>query len=256
MRAHEDTLAVTGVRRSADRASRRRCDGAPAATFSPVSRFLAAIYDGFMCETERACLGAWRDELLGGLAGEVAEVGAGTGANLPHYPSPVTRLTLLEPDRAMRKHLVARRAADPGRAQKIDIADAPAEALPFGDASLDAVVGTLVLCTVRDPARVLAEVRRVLKPGGAYVFLEHGAADEGSPRLWWQRRLEPAWGLIADGCRLTRRADEALAMAGFRIETSRRESMRKAWPIMRPTIRGVARPVRVPATPDGRPRVG
>ena len=206
-----------------------------------MSRFLAAIYDGFMCETERACLVAWRAELLGGLAGAVAEVGAGTGINLPHYPPAVTELTLAEPDRSMRKHLSARRSTEPCRAQRVEVLDAPAEALPFGDASLDAVVGTLVLCTVRDPAAVLAEVRRVLKPGGAYVFIEHGAAEEGSSRLWWQRRIEPAWGLIADGCRLTRRADEAIARAGLRIETSRRESMQKAWPIMRPTIRGVAR---------------
>ena len=206
-----------------------------------MSRFLAAIYDGFMRESERACLGAWRAELLGGLAGAVAEVGAGTGINLPHYPSAVTELTLAEPDRAMRQHLSARRSAEPCRAQRVEIVDAPAEVLPFGDASLDAVVGTLVLCTVRDPAAVLAEVRRVLKPGGAYVFIEHGAAEEGSSRLRWQRWIEPAWGVIADGCRLTRRADEAIARAGLRIETSRRESMQKAWPVMRPTIRGVAR---------------
>jgi ubiquinone/menaquinone biosynthesis C-methylase UbiE len=208
-----------------------------------MSRFLAAVYDGFMRETERACLGAWRTELLRGLAGEVAEVGAGTGLNLPHYPSAVTRLTLAEPDRAMRRHLAARHSLEPGRAQRVDVVDAPGERLPFADASLDAVVGTLVLCTVRDPSVVLAEVRRVLKPGGAYVFLEHGPAEPGSSRLRWQRRIEPAWRILADGCRLTRRADTALEAAGFHIESSRRESMRKAWPVMRPTIRGIARSV-------------
>jgi ubiquinone/menaquinone biosynthesis C-methylase UbiE len=207
-----------------------------------MSRLLAAIYDGFMRETERACLGAWRAELLGALTGEVAEVGAGTGINLPHYPPSVTRLTLAEPDRAMRRHLSARRSTEPGRAQQVDIVDAPAETLPFADASLDAVVGTLVLCTVRDPSAVLAEVRRVLKPGGAYVFIEHGAAEEGSTRLWWQRRIEPVWSVLADGCHLTRRADVALEAAGLRIESSRRESMQKASSILRPTIRGVARP--------------
>jgi ubiquinone/menaquinone biosynthesis C-methylase UbiE len=207
-----------------------------------MSRLLAAIYDGFMRETERACLGAWRTELLGGLTGEVAEVGAGTGINLAYYPASVTRLTMAEPDRSMRKHLAARRSTDPGLARRVEIVDAPAEALPFPDASLDAVVGTLVLCTVRDPAAVLAEVRRVLKPGGAYVFIEHGPAEEGSTRLRWQRRIEPVWHVLADGCHLTRRADEALEAAGLRIETSRRESMQKAWPILRPTIRGVARP--------------
>jgi ubiquinone/menaquinone biosynthesis C-methylase UbiE len=206
-----------------------------------MSRFLAAVYDGYMRGAEDACLGAWRSELLGGLSGEVVEVGAGTGINLRHYPPTVTHLSLAEPDRAMRKHLTARRALEPGQARRVDILDAAAERLPFPDASVDAVVGTLVLCTVRDPSVVLAEVRRVLRPGGVYVFLEHGAAEQGSSRLRWQRRLEPAWRILADGCRLTRRADEALEAAGFRIESSRRESMRKAWPVMRPTIRGIAR---------------
>jgi ubiquinone/menaquinone biosynthesis C-methylase UbiE len=206
-----------------------------------MSRFLAAVYDGFMRETERACLSAWRSELLHDLAGDVAEVGAGTGLNLPHYPPSVTRLLLAEPDRAMRQRLAARRSLEPGRPRRVDIVDARAERLPFANASLDAVVGTLVLCTVRDPSVVLAEVRRVLKPGGAYVFLEHGPAEPGSSRLRWQRRIEPAWRVLVDGCRLTRRADQALEAAGFRIESSRRESMRKTWPILRPTIRGIAR---------------
>lgn len=208
-----------------------------------MSRLLAALYDGFMRETERECLGAWREELLSGLAGDVAEVGAGTGLNLAHYPQSVARLTLAEPDRAMRRHLEARQSTAPGRVQEVDIVDAPAEALPFPDGSLDAVVGTLVLCSVRDPAVVLAEVRRVLKPGGAFVFLEHGPAAEGSRRLWWQQRIEPVWASVVDGCHLTRRADESIEAAGLRIETSQRESMRKAWPILRPTVRGVARRV-------------
>jgi len=208
-----------------------------------MSRLMAALYDGFMRETERECLGAWREELLSGLAGDVAEVGAGTGLNLGHYPRSVTHLTLVEPDASMRRHLEARRSTAPHRVQEVDIVGAPAEALPFPDASLDAVVGTLVLCSVRDPAAVLAEVRRVLKPGGAFVFLEHGPAAEGSRRLWWQQRIEPVWAAVVDGCHLTRRADESIEAAGLRIETSQRESMRKAWPILRPTVRGVARRV-------------
>ena len=208
-----------------------------------MSRLMAALYDGFMRETERECLGAWREELLSGLAGDVAEVGAGTGLNLGHYPRSVTHLTLVEPDASMRRHLEARRSAEPRRVQEVDIVAAPAEALPFPDASLDAVVGTLVLCSVRDPAVVLAEVRRVLKPGGAFAFLEHGPAAEGSRRLWWQQRIEPVWAAVVDGCHLTRRADESIEAAGLRIETSQRESMRKAWPILRPTVRGVARRV-------------
>jgi ubiquinone/menaquinone biosynthesis C-methylase UbiE len=206
-----------------------------------MSRLIAALYDRFMRETERECLGAWREELLSDLTGNVAEIGAGTGLNLPHYPRSVAHLTMAEPDPAMRKYLVKRRADAVVRAREVDIVDASAERLPFPDASLDAVVGTLVLCSVADPPGVLAEVRRVLKPGGAYVFLEHGPAEEGTPRLRWQRRLDPLWSFLMAGCHLTRRSDVAIEAAGLRMETSQRESMRKAWPILRPTLRGVAR---------------
>jgi ubiquinone/menaquinone biosynthesis C-methylase UbiE len=204
---------------------------------------MAALYDGFMRETERECLGAWREELLSGLTGDVAEIGAGTGLNLPHYPKAVAHLTMVEPDPAMRKYMVRRCSSAVVRPTDVDIVDAPAEKLPFPDASLDAVVGTLVLCSVGDPSAVLAEVRRVLKPGGAYVFLEHGPAPEGTPRLRWQRRLEPLWSSLMAGCHLTRRSDASIEAAGLRVETSQRESMRKAWPILRPTVRGVARRV-------------
>jgi ubiquinone/menaquinone biosynthesis C-methylase UbiE len=206
-----------------------------------MSRLLASLYDGFMRETERECLGAWREELLSRIAGNVAEIGAGTGLNLPHYPKTVAHLTMIEPDSAMRRYLVRRRSSERVRAGEVDIIDAPAEKLPFPDASLDAVVGTLVLCSVGDPSAVLTEVRRVLKPGGAYVFLEHGPAEEGTPRLRWQRRLEPLWAFLVAGCHLTRRSDAAIEAAGLQIETSQRESMRKAWPILRPTVRGLAR---------------
>jgi ubiquinone/menaquinone biosynthesis C-methylase UbiE len=194
-----------------------------------------------MRKAERGSLGAWREQLLSGLAGEVAEVGAGTGVNVPYYPASVSHVTLAEPDAEMRKRLAARLGSRDVRARSIDVVDAPAETLPFANGSLDAVVGTLVLCTVRDPLAVLAEVRRVLRPGGTYVFLEHGPAPEGSARLRLQHLVEPAWSRLAQGCRLTRRADEALAAAGFLIETSRRESMRGAFPILRPTMRGLAR---------------
>jgi ubiquinone/menaquinone biosynthesis C-methylase UbiE len=206
-----------------------------------MSWLFARFYDPFMRKAEAGCLGAWRQELLANLEGEVAELGAGTGVNLPYYPASVRRLTLTEPDAQMRSRLAQRRASSNGRVPSVEIAGAAADALPFPDRSLDAVVGTLVLCTVPDPAAVLREVRRVLKPGGAYVFLEHGPAEEGSARLRWQRRLEPAWRVFAEGCNLTRKADASLEAAGFRIEGKQHESMRGAWPILRPTVRGLAR---------------
>jgi SAM-dependent methyltransferase len=207
-----------------------------------MSWLVAALYDTIMGPPERACVAAWRAELLSPLTGDVLEIGAGTGYNVPHYPPSIARLTLAEPDRAMRAKLAAasRGVARSGPASCASIVGASALSLPFPDGSFDAVVGTLVLCTIPDPGAALAEVRRVLRPGGRYVFLEHGAAEEGSARLRWQRRLEPAWSLAADGCHLTRRAPDLIANAGLAIEQSRSESMRKALPFLRPTVRGFA----------------
>ena len=208
-----------------------------------MSWLVAALYDRVMGPPERACVSGWRKELLGTIAGNVLEIGAGTGYNVPHYPATVGRLTLAEPDGAMRKRLAVMCESGESLAarDRITIADATAEALPFADASFDAVVGTFVLCTVKSPAAVLSEVRRVLKPSGAYLFLEHGAAAESSARLRWQRALEPVWRVAADGCHLTRRADQAIADAGLVIESLQRESMRRAAPFLRPTVRGIAR---------------
>jgi ubiquinone/menaquinone biosynthesis C-methylase UbiE len=203
-----------------------------------MSWLVATLYDSIMGPPERACVAAWRAELLSPLTGDVLEIGAGTGYNLPHYPPSIARLTLAEPDRAMRAKLDA---ASRGLARAgASIVDASAQSLPFPDASFDAVVGTLVLCTIPDPRAALAEVRRVLRKGGRYVFLEHGAAEEGSARLRMQRWLEPAWRLAADGCHLTRRAGDLITQAGLGIAEARSESMRKALPFLRPTVRGFA----------------
>jgi ubiquinone/menaquinone biosynthesis C-methylase UbiE len=195
-----------------------------------------------MRRSERACLQEWRRELLAGTSGAVLEVGAGTGANVPYYPPAVERLLLTDPDPHMLARL-ERPLAALRRPAKVE--SAVADRLPFPDASFDFVVGTLVLCSVPDPAAALAEIRRVLRPDGAFVFLEHVAADEddegGARRLAWQRRIEPLWSRFADGCRLTRRTDAAIEAAGFSFESLTRASMRRALPFLRPTIRGLAR---------------
>ncbi len=210
-----------------------------------MSWFFATVYDPFMRRTEKACLAEWRDALLSPLGGSILEIGAGTGANLGHYPRRLLRargktaderLVLTEPDAHMLEHL--RKRPETG---EIEIERASSDALPFPDESFDAVVSTLVLCSVPDVDRTLAEIRRVLKPGGALVFLEHVAADEASRRRRWQRRLEPLWSKLADGCHLTRETDKSIAKAGFMFETLERESMRKSLPIVRPTVRGIAR---------------
>lgn len=201
-----------------------------------MGRFLAFIYDGMMSKMEKAGLREWRRDLLGGLGGDVLEVGAGTGANLEAYPAAVTKLVLAEPDRFMRRRLERAAAKRPGAA----VSDASLDGLDFPDASFDAVVCTLVLCSVSDPARALAEVRRVLRPGGRFIFLEHVAAAPGG-RLKWQRRFEPLWRRIFNGCHLTRDTAATIEAAGLQIERLEREDMRKAVPLVRPSIRGVAR---------------
>ncbi len=203
-----------------------------------MSWFLASIYDRFMRRSEDGGLGAWRAELLGALEGSVLEVGAGTGANLPHYPAGLARLVLAEPDRHMRR-LLLRRVA--GQDRPVEVIDAPVERLPFPGATFDAVVVTLVLCSVARLDTALREIRRVLKPGGRLVFMEHVAATDRPRRLAWQRLLEPFWLRISGNCHLTRRTDEAIRAAGFELERLTRESMRKALPWVRPSVRGVAR---------------
>ena len=199
-----------------------------------MSWLMAAVYDRFMRVSEEACLGKWRAELLRDLAGEVLEVGAGTGSTLGLYPKAVTRLVMCEPDPHMRRRLLTKRGT-------IEVSDAPAEKLPFENDSFDAVVCSLVLCSVRDQRSALSEIARVLKPGGKLVFLEHVAADGKPERLKWQGRIEPVWKHLMGNCHLTRRTEAAIAAAGLSIESIQRESIRKALPIVRPSIRGVAR---------------
>jgi ubiquinone/menaquinone biosynthesis C-methylase UbiE len=202
-----------------------------------MSWWFAPFYDGFMRRSEEACVGAWRKELLENVSGEVLDVGAGTGANLPFFSASVEHVVATEPDRSMAKRLRARAKGAP---VPVEVIEAAAEQLPFADESFDAVVSTLVLCTVDDLECSLSEIRRVLRPRGKLVFLEHVAADDPA-RFRWQRRFEPLWRAVAGGCHVTRRTHEAIERAGFTIESLERESVRKALPIVRPSVRGVAR---------------
>ena len=204
-----------------------------------MSWLMAAVYDRFMQGSEQACLADWRAELLRELSGAVLEIGAGTGVTLPHYPKSVTRLVLCEPDPHMRRKLEQKRAA--AGAARVEVSDASIESLSFAEGSFDAVVCSLVLCSVKDQRAALAEIARVLKPGGRLVFLEHVAAEGKPARLKWQRRIEPVWKHLMGNCHLTRRTEAAIAAAGFHIERIQRESIRKALPIVRPSIRGLAR---------------
>lgn len=175
-------------------------------------RSYAAAYDRVLASAERAGLARRRRDLLGGLAGHVVEIGAGTGANLAAYGPGVEHLTLLEPSAPMADQLRARAATSGGETR---IIEAPGEALPLADASVDAVVSTLVLCTVDDLDRTLAEVERVLRPGGRFVFIEHVAGDGRTATL--QRLLAGPWRVFAQGCRLRRDPRAALAARGWDV---------------------------------------
>lgn len=202
---------------------------------------MAAVYDRMMRRVEGAGLGEWRRELLGSLSGVVLEIGAGTGANLGHYPASVERLVLTEPDRFMRARL--QRAVGGGRPHgvAVEVVEASAERLPFPDNGFDAVVGTLVLCSVPDPTAALAEVRRVLRPGGRLVFIEHVAASDRPTLARWQRRVEPVWKRVAGGCHLTRPTEALIAAAGLEPGTVDSARMPKGPALLGPVVRGAAR---------------
>jgi ubiquinone/menaquinone biosynthesis C-methylase UbiE len=141
---------------------------------------------------------ALRKELLADVGGEVLEVGFGTGLNLAHYPRHVRRITTVDPNTGMNK-LARRRVA--GSGIDVDQRTLRGEDLPFGDGTFDCVVSTWTLCSIPEVGRALAEVYRVLKPGGRFVFLEHGLSHDAGVRMW-QRRLNPIQRVLGDGCRL------------------------------------------------------
>lgn len=199
---------------------------------------MALLYDPVLGIIERRGMSRWRAELLSAARGRVLEIGAGTGLNLPHYPEAVDEIVLVEPDHHMRS--VLERRAKRSR-HRVTVIDGAAGALPFGDHEFDTVVMTLLLCTVPDVAAALAEVRRVLDPGGVFLFLEHVGGEEGSRRLRWQRRLEPAWSLVAGNCHLSRHTVEAITSAGFRLEWIHAEDLPGPLRIGSPVVRGSAR---------------
>lgn len=210
--------------------------------------FMASVYDRFMAGMERASGDAWRAELLGDVAGDVLELGMGTGTNLPHYSSEVRRLTAVEPDVHMRRKLEARLDRAPPRFP-VDVVTWDAARIEADDASYDVVVATLLLCSVVDVEGVLQEIRRVLRPRGRFVFLEHVASPDPSRRAW-QRRIEPVWKRLAGNCHLCRETESAIAAAGFTFERVTTESARKALPIVRSVVRGVASVASVASVPE------
>jgi ubiquinone/menaquinone biosynthesis C-methylase UbiE len=180
-------------------------------------RVVAALYDRATAAAERGWLGDQRRALLSTAAGRTLEIGAGTGANLAHLPAAVTTLVLAEPDPAMRRRLERRLAGAPRSGARVDASRA--ERLDLADAGVDTVVATLVLCSVEDPVAALAEVRRVLRPGGRLLLLEHVRAAGARGR--WQERLSPLWRRVAAGCHPDRDTLAAVRAAGFATDDLR-----------------------------------
>jgi ubiquinone/menaquinone biosynthesis C-methylase UbiE len=200
-------------------------------------RVFAATYDRMSASTEEAGLREQRRELLAQAHGRVLEIGGGTGANLPLYGEAVTSLTVTEPEEPMARRL-ERHAREQGRA--IELVRAPAEDLPFEDGSFDFVVSTLVLCAVENQPRALGEVRRVLKPSGRLLFIEHVRSEEDRLARW-QDRLNWLNQFVVN-CDCNRPTLDGIRAAGFRIADVAHGELLKAPPFVRPLIVGAAIP--------------
>lgn len=156
----------------------------------------------------------FRHRVIGAAQGRVLEVGIGSGLNLPLYGPTVRSVIALEPSRELLR--MARKRAEAASAS-VEFCETSAEMMPLDDHSVDTVVTTWTLCSIADAARALSEMRRVLKPTGVLLFVEHGRAPEpGVAR--WQDRLDPLWSRFAGGCHLNRKMDDLIAANGFRID--------------------------------------
>ncbi|HZE65977.1 MAG TPA: class I SAM-dependent methyltransferase [Sporichthyaceae bacterium] len=198
-------------------------------------KVFATIYNPILASGELAGMRRMRHELLAEAHGSVLEIGAGTGLNLRHYPDAVKELTLTEPDAAMYAKLGKTTAGNPLQPRLVQ---APAEHLPFEDDSFDTVVSTMVLCTVADPAASLAEINRVLRPGGKLLLIEHVQADEGRRLRKAQNSLHRPWKAFGCGCNCNLDTDRLLAAAGFGTGGLQRGKWKLMPPLIRPLILG------------------
>lgn len=155
-----------------------------------------------------------RERVIGAAEGRVLEIGVGSGLNLPFYRPPVREVLALEP---AAKLVAMAQNASRGTIMPVSFLEASAEAIPLGDHSVDTIVTTWTMCSIPHADMALAEIRRVLRPGGKLLFVEHGQAPDESVRRW-QDRLTPAWRAIAGGCHLNRPISAMIEGAGFRID--------------------------------------
>jgi ubiquinone/menaquinone biosynthesis C-methylase UbiE len=179
----------------------------------------ARVYEKVAEIAERRGGAEHRQRLLAGLSGRVIEVGAGSGANFPHYPTAVSEVTAVEPERYLRER--AQRAATQAPVP-VSVIDGVGDRLPGEDGSFDAGVAALVLCTVPDPQRALAELFRVIRPGGELRFYEHVLADTPGQARFQRFADATFWPHVAGGCHMARDTKSAIEHAGFQIETYER----------------------------------
>lgn len=182
-------------------------------------------------------VGPFREELVGALSGDILEVGCGNGMNFSHYPAGA-RVTAVEPEPYLRA-----RAAEAAAGSKaaIEVRDGNATSLPFGDGSFDVVVACLVLCSIDDQPGALAEIARVLRPGGSLVFLEHVRSNEpGKARFQVAFDRSRLWPLMAGGCHCSCETLEAMESAGLAVKSSREVSVGPGWLHTNPHVIGEA----------------
>lgn len=183
-------------------------------------------------------MGKYRRRALEPATGETLEIGFGTGLNLSHYPATVSKLTVLDSENMLTELVNQRIAECPLPVVKMQL-DAQGR-LPFADSSFDSVVTTLTLCSIENTAPALAEIRRVLKPDGRFIFWEHGRSDDQNTARW-QDRLNPLQRIIGAGCNMNRKIDELITAAGFEIMTLDRFLMPKSPRILAEMYRGIAK---------------
>jgi ubiquinone/menaquinone biosynthesis C-methylase UbiE len=204
-------------------------------------RLIATGHDLFTAGAERRLFGPRRRELLSGARGRVLDVGAGTGANLPHLPhmpEPVSELVLLDPSAGMLER--AYRRAE-GLGVPVRLVDSGAEHVPFDDETFDTVIFTLTLCTIPDPAGALREAHRILRNDGRMLVFEHVRAHE-TGLAKWQDRWTPLWKVINNGCHPNRDTRGAIETAGFHFEHIEEfEEARIPLRIVQPQLTGTAR---------------
>ena len=177
-----------------------------------------------------------RESLLQLASGEVLEIGFGTGLNLRHYPTTITRLSIVDPATLLPAKVARRMAAAPYPIQTTHVT---AENLPFPDQQFETVVSTWTLCTIPDPVLALREVGRVLKPGGRFLFLEHGRSDDRTTAAW-QDRLNPIQNVMGCGCHLNRQIDRLITQSGLTIAHLDRFSMQGVPRLVGEMYRGTA----------------